>query len=196
MLLAPAGAASARDALLAGERWASRRVIMESRLQVALLVVLLIHKFVVLWQSRDQWKEKRIRVLTELVLASNARCKSTSNVFLLLWILRATSQRSSVIALHHLLAIPYKRIFLSSAWTPGHTYSCSIEREGMSGVPFIYLETSRLCSLPQRHTHYSNCAHLGKYGKKENSPMCTVTLHFALDVRWAWKWGPITVGWS
>lgn len=48
MLLASAGAARARHAVLAREGGASRRVILQPCLQVALLVILLIHKLVVL----------------------------------------------------------------------------------------------------------------------------------------------------
>lgn len=48
MLLASAGAARACHAVLAGEGGASRRVVLKPCLQVALLVILLIHKLVVL----------------------------------------------------------------------------------------------------------------------------------------------------
>lgn len=48
VLLASAGAACACHAILAGEGWAPRGVVLQPRFQVALLVILLIHKLVVL----------------------------------------------------------------------------------------------------------------------------------------------------
>lgn len=48
VFLAPAGAACACDTILAGEGGALRWVILQPRIQVALLVILLIHKLMVL----------------------------------------------------------------------------------------------------------------------------------------------------
>lgn len=53
VLLAPAGAARPRHAVLAGEGGASRRVILQPRIQVALLVILLVHELVVL-RTREE----------------------------------------------------------------------------------------------------------------------------------------------
>lgn len=58
MLLASAGAACACHAILAGEGGASRRVTLQPRLQVALLVVLLVHELVVLQRQREQDRQR------------------------------------------------------------------------------------------------------------------------------------------
>lgn len=58
VLLASAGAARARHAVLAGEGGASRRVTLQPRLQVALLVVLLVHELVVLQRRRERDRQR------------------------------------------------------------------------------------------------------------------------------------------
>lgn len=60
MLLAPAGAAGARHAVLAGERGASGWVILQPRIQVALLVILLVHKLVVLPNKDKETKTEGV----------------------------------------------------------------------------------------------------------------------------------------